>query len=100
MHTKGTPKTGGRQKGTPNRATVEVRAAAAAIVDDPVYRRTLARHMRARTVQPAIESLMWHYAKGQAEGRRRDHRLARCHGARGADRGGRATDDDRGDARV
>jgi hypothetical protein len=58
-------KTGGRQKGTPNKITVEARAAAALIVDDPIYRRTLARDMRARTVQPAIESLLWHYAKGK-----------------------------------
>jgi uncharacterized protein YdeI (BOF family) len=65
MHKKGSPKTGGRQKGTPNRVTVEAREAAGALVDDPIYRRTLARDMRARTVQPAIESLLWHYAKGK-----------------------------------
>jgi hypothetical protein len=63
MHTKA--KTGGRQKGTPNKITVEARAAAALIVDDPAYREMLMKKARAGILQPAIESLMWHYSKGK-----------------------------------
>lgn len=62
---KGTPKTGGRQKGTPNKVTVEAKAAAEALVDDPVYRAKLAEDFQARRVHPTIESMIWHYAKGK-----------------------------------
>lgn len=62
---KGTPKTGGRQKGTPNRVTVEAREAAAAIVDDPVYRANLAERAREGKLAPPVEVMLWHYAKGK-----------------------------------
>jgi hypothetical protein len=62
---KGTPKTGGRKKGTPNRVTVEARRAASAMVDDPAYRKRLVKDMRARKVAPAIEQMLWYYAKGK-----------------------------------
>jgi hypothetical protein len=58
-------KTGGRQKGTPNKVTVEARLAAAALVDDPVYRARLAQDMRARKIAPVIEQMLWYYAKGK-----------------------------------
>jgi hypothetical protein len=58
-------KTGGREKGTPNRVTVEARVAAAALVDDPAYRERLTQDMRARKVAPAIEQMLWYYAKGK-----------------------------------
>ena len=38
---KGSQKTGGRKKGTPNKTTAEAKVACAAIVDDPVYRSNL-----------------------------------------------------------
>jgi hypothetical protein len=58
-------KTGGRKKGTQNKVTVEVRAAAEALVDDPVYRVKLARDLRRRKVAPPVEQMLWHYAYGK-----------------------------------
>lgn len=45
---KGTPKTGGRRKGTPNKATAEAKTACAEIVDDPMYRASLVRRAYCR----------------------------------------------------
>ena len=53
----------GRRKGVPNRVTVEAKTAAAALVDDPVYRAKLARDLRKRRVAPLIEQMLWFYAK-------------------------------------
>jgi hypothetical protein len=61
----GTTKTGGRTKDTPNRATVEIRAAATELVDDPIYRAKLLRDFRKRKVTPQVECLMWAYAYGK-----------------------------------
>ena len=55
----------GRPPGTLNRVTVEVRAAAAALVDDPQYRQKLLHDMRKRRVLPAVETMLWHCAKGK-----------------------------------
>lgn len=55
----------GRTKGTPNKVTTEARLAAAAIVDDPEYREKLLAAARARTLPPAVETMLWHYAKGK-----------------------------------
>lgn len=62
---KGSPKTGGRQRGTPNAVTRDVRAAAAEIVDDPVYRRRLLDRARLGEWAPGTEAMFWHYAKGR-----------------------------------
>jgi hypothetical protein len=58
-------KTGGRQKGTPNKATVEARVFCGGIIDDPAYQSKLRRRAIAGTLSPAIEALLWHYAKGK-----------------------------------
>jgi hypothetical protein len=55
----------GRKKGVPNKATAEVRAACAAIVDDPAYLRQLHARAKAGTLAPAVECMLWHYAKGK-----------------------------------
>jgi hypothetical protein len=55
----------GRPRGTQNRVTVEARAAAAALVDDPQYRQKCLHDMRKRRVLPAVETMLWHYAKGK-----------------------------------
>jgi hypothetical protein len=55
----------GRPKGTPNKVTVEARQVATGLVDDPVYRAKLVKDWRARKVNPAIEQMIWHYAKGK-----------------------------------
>jgi hypothetical protein len=55
----------GRPKGVPNKATVEAKAACAALVDDPEYREALAKRLRAGKLSPAMECMLWHYAKGK-----------------------------------
>ncbi len=62
---KGTPKTGGRQKGTPNKATVEVRAWARGVVEDPqVHAKTL-EMARTGRLAPGILIELLHYAYGK-----------------------------------
>lgn len=61
---KGT-KTGGRRPGSLNKATTEAKVACAALVDDPEYRRHLGARLRAGTLSPAVECMLWHYAKGK-----------------------------------
>jgi hypothetical protein len=58
-------KTGGRRKGTPNKATVEAKTVCNRLVDDPVYQATLQRRLRAGKLAPAVECMLWHYAKGK-----------------------------------
>ena len=62
---KGHRKEGGRQKGTPNKTTAEVKAACSMIVDDEDYRKALLKAARSRTLAPAMECLLWYYAKGR-----------------------------------
>jgi len=58
-------KTGGRRPGSLNKATVEAKAACAALVDDPSYRQRLATRLRSGKLSPAVECMLWHYAKGK-----------------------------------
>jgi len=58
-------KTGGRRKGTPNKATLEVKEVCGRLIDDPVYQQRLSRRLRAGTLSPAVECMLWHYAKGK-----------------------------------
>lgn len=62
---KGTHKTGGRAKGTPNKVTVEAREACSLIVDDPIYRAKLLAKARKGALHPAVECMLWHYSKGK-----------------------------------
>jgi hypothetical protein len=55
----------GRQTGTPNRITVELRTFASQLVNDAAYQHRLRRDFRLRRVHPAIESLIWHYQLGK-----------------------------------
>ena len=55
----------GRPKGVPNKVTAEARAACAELVDDPVYRERLKARLLAGRLPPALECLLWHYAKGK-----------------------------------
>jgi hypothetical protein len=34
-------------------------------VDDPVYRQRLATRLRSGKLSPAVECMLWHYAKGK-----------------------------------
>lgn len=58
-------KTGGRQPGSLNNATVKAKAACVALVDDPAYRRSLGKWLRTGKLSPAMECLLWYYAKGK-----------------------------------
>ena len=58
-------KTGGRRTGSLNRATLEAKAACAELVDDPDYRRSLARRLLSGKLSPALECMLWYYAKGK-----------------------------------
>jgi hypothetical protein len=58
-------KTGGRKKGSLNKATIEAREACAKLVDDPVYQATLRRRLLQGKLAPAMETMLWHYAKGK-----------------------------------
>jgi hypothetical protein len=58
-------KTGGRQPGSLNKATIEMKQACAELVDDPAYRAKLKQRLLAGTLSPALESLLWYYAKGR-----------------------------------
>ncbi len=62
---KGHPKYGGRSKGTPNKVTQEVQAAAKAFVEDPEYRAQLLIAMKERQVPPGVEIMLWNYAYGK-----------------------------------
>ena len=59
----GHQKLGGRQKGAPNKMTIEVRRLAREFLEDPAYRRSL----RQRLIQgraERLEALLWAYAYG------------------------------------
>ena len=58
------PKTGGRKKGTPNKATVEIREASRTLVEDPEYRASLRQRLK-RGQAPHMETLLHHYAYGK-----------------------------------
>src|SRR5215470_4640418 len=57
-------KTGGRQRGTPNRASVDVREAARQLIEDRTYRAALRRRLIAGTA-PEMEKHLWLYAYGK-----------------------------------
>ncbi len=58
-------KCGGRVKGVPNKATVEVKEAARRLIEDRAYRAALARRLRSGRIAPAMETTLWHYAYGK-----------------------------------
>jgi hypothetical protein len=59
----------GRPKGVPNRATVDAREFCSSIVDDPAYQARLRRRALAGDLPPAIEAMIWYYAKGKPKDR-------------------------------
>lgn len=55
----------GRPRGTPNKATTEVRELCQRLVTDPAYLETLVTDFKKRELPPQIETLIWHYAFGR-----------------------------------
>lgn len=55
----------GRPMGCLNKATVEVKEATSALVDSPAYRLNLKERLEAGALAPAIEAMLWYYAKGK-----------------------------------
>jgi hypothetical protein len=49
----------------PNKATVEAKEVCAQLVDDPEYRDRLRRRLVLGKLAPAVECMLWHYAKGK-----------------------------------
>jgi hypothetical protein len=62
---RGSPKTGGRQKGTRNHATLEIKAFAHSVLNDPGYRKNVLVRMRALEPPAHLETLLYHYAFGK-----------------------------------
>ena len=62
-------KTGGRQKGTPNKATTDVGAVCRQLVEDPEYRKYFAHRLAVGQLPPALEAMTWHYAYGKPQER-------------------------------
>ena len=59
------PAHGGRKKGTPNRATQEVRELAQEFLSDPAYRQNLMRRCQQGKLAPAVEVMLWQYGYGK-----------------------------------
>ena len=62
---RGSPKIGGRRKGTPNRRTIEARLLCSNLVQDIDYQTRLRRDFIRRRVHPSIESMVWAYHLGK-----------------------------------
>lgn len=62
---KGTPKTGGRTKGTPNKVSTEVKTFCGRLIDDPDYQAGFAQRFKAGTLPAPLEAMVWHYRYGK-----------------------------------
>lgn len=65
-------KTGGRQKGTPNKVNAaprdakdDVQAFCQTIVSDPAYQESFKQRLYAGKLAPALEAMAWHYGFGK-----------------------------------
>ena len=55
----------GRPKGAPNKVTAEAKAACDELVDDLTHRAALRKRLIAGKLAPAVECMLWWYAKGK-----------------------------------
>jgi hypothetical protein len=62
---KGTPKTGGRVKGTPNKVSFEVKNFCRRLVEDPIYQAGFIGRLHGGTLPPGLEAMVWNYAFGK-----------------------------------
>jgi len=58
-------KTGGRKKGTPNKATADVRALCTKLLADADYVANFKQRLQEGKLAPHVEALLWHYAYGK-----------------------------------
>ena len=62
---KGREKSGGRQRGSANRSTIEGRDFARRLMDDPAYRENLRERLLSGKVHPGVETMLWAYSYGK-----------------------------------
>jgi hypothetical protein len=62
-------KRAGRPKGVPNKATVEAKAFCTKLLKDRRYITSLWRRIKADTLPPAVETMLWYYAAGKPKER-------------------------------
>ena len=55
----------GRPRGSLNKLTLEAKALARELVNDPTYRQNLQADLKNRKVEASIEAMLWHYAYGK-----------------------------------
>ena len=55
----------GRPKGSLNQRTIEAKALARGLLNDPTYRQNLQADLKNRKVEASIEAMLWHYAYGR-----------------------------------
>jgi DNA-binding transcriptional regulator PaaX len=55
----------GRPKGSLNQRTIEAKALARGLLNDPTYRKNLQADLKNRKVEASIEAMLWHYAYGK-----------------------------------
>ena len=55
----------GRPKGSLNQRTIEAKALARGLLNDPTYRKNLQADLTNRKVEASIEAMLWHYAYGK-----------------------------------
>lgn len=58
-------KTGGRQKGTPNKYNADIGAVCRSLVNDEAYRTYFAHRLMVGQLPPQLEAMAWHYAYGK-----------------------------------
>lgn len=58
-------KTGGRQKGTPNKSTGVVAERCRKLIESKEYLNSFAKRLKAGELPPAVEAMAWHYAYGK-----------------------------------
>ncbi len=64
---KGQKKTAGsgRRRGTPNKATVDIKALCQKLIGDATYFRKFKKRWREGALPPHVESMVWYYAFGK-----------------------------------
>ncbi len=64
---KGKPKTGGRKRGTPNKATLIGKELCVKLVSDPIYVASLQKRLQAGKLPPGVEVMLWDRAFGKVK---------------------------------